>query len=448
MKTFYSLLWLAFFTGLLATGCRGLPAKGERPAQADLAEVGGQLQTNLPVLSATATVHDAVLFAVKNHPAVAAAYADWAAAVANITVARSLPDPKLSFELFAADAVSSLMGGLTTDIPGPGKLAARGAAAAAASRAKYFQFEIVALQTALAVEKTFYPLYFLDTKIRVNRQLLALLANLATLARAQNEVGRATLQDVLRAQMEAEKLRTETENLEDSRRRLRAQFKAALGLCTEQADPPVPQVPDFTETNLDDEKWLATATKQNPRLQALAAEIQIAEAAIRVARKEKTPDFSAGFEVDAKAVPAVWNPQFSATLPIWRDKLTAEISAAQNGKRAAEARLSAAQLDLAVEFATQTYRIREANRELTLLRDRLLPRAGQTLAVARSAYRSGQADFLNVIDAERALLNFQLNEIAAQIQREIARAELTLLVVGVPPAGTPGLKSKNFPPNR
>jgi len=445
MKTFYSLLWLAFFTGLLATGCRGLPAKGERPAQADLAEVGGQLQTNLPVLPATATVHDVVLFAVKNHPAVAAAYADWAAAVANITVARSLPDPKLSFELFAADAVSSLMGGLTTDIPGPGKLAARGAAAAAASRAKYFQFEIVALQTALAVEKSFYPLYFLDAKIRVNRQSLALLANLETLARAQNEVGRATLQDVLRAQMEAEKLRTETENLGDSRRLLRAQFKAALGLRTEQADPPVPQVADFTETNLDDEKWLATATNQNPRLQALAAEIQIAEAAIRMARKEKTPDFSAGFEVDVKAVPAVWNPQFSATLPIWRDKLAAEISAAQNGKRAAEARLSAAQLDLAVEFATQTYRIREANRELTLLRDRLLPRAGQTLAVARSAYRSGQADFLNVIDAERALLNFQLDEIAAQIQREIARAELTLLVVGVPPAGTPGLKSKILP---
>jgi outer membrane protein TolC len=46
-----------------------------------------------------------------------------------------------------------------------------------------------------------------------------------------------------------------------------------------------------------------------------------------------------------------------------------------------------------------------------------------------------------VIDAERSLLNFQLDEIAAQTQREIARAELTLLVAGVPPENAPLLKS-------
>ena len=103
-------------------------------------------------------------------------------------------------------------------------------------------------QTAFAVEKNFYPLHFLEAKLRVNRQTLALLASLETLARAQNEVGRATLQDVLRAQIEQEKLKTETENLEDSRRVLLAQFKAALGLPAEPADPPVPADAEFTET--------------------------------------------------------------------------------------------------------------------------------------------------------------------------------------------------------
>jgi outer membrane protein TolC len=129
------------------------------------------------------------------------------------------------------------------------------------------------------------------------------------------------------------------------------------------------------------------------------------------------------------------------TLPIWRDKLAAELAAAQAGKRAAEARLSAEQIALAVDFAEQTYLIREADRELTLLRERLLPRARQSLEVSRAAYRSGQVDFLNVIDAERSLLNFQLDEIAAQIQREIARAQLTLLVAGVPPENAPLLEN-------
>ena len=55
------------------------------------------------------------------------------------------------------------------------------------------------LQTAFAVEKAYYPLSFLEERLRVNRQSLALLTGLEALARTQDVVGKATLQDVLRA---------------------------------------------------------------------------------------------------------------------------------------------------------------------------------------------------------------------------------------------------------
>ncbi len=282
-----ALIVFATFAGLVLTGCQGTPAAGEKSARHDLASVSNLLQAPFPALPTNATLHDAVLFAVRNHPQVTAAYADWSASVEDITIARSLPDPKLVFEAYIGDALTSLMPGLTADIPGPGKLAARGAAASAESRAKYFQFESAVRQTAFAVEKSFYPLHFLDAKLQVNRQTLGLLASLETLARAQNEVGRGTLQDVLRAQIEQEKLKTETENLEDSRRVLLAQYKASLGLHAEQTDPPVPAEAEFTEIKMSDEELFAAALKQNPRLQELAAEIKTAEAAIRVAKKEK-----------------------------------------------------------------------------------------------------------------------------------------------------------------
>jgi outer membrane protein TolC len=441
MKRIHQLILPILAVVLVVTGCRGLTATGEKSARQDLAAVGGQLQTNAPALTANATLRDAVNFAVRNHPQVTAAYADWTASVETITIARSLPDPKLTFELYVGDILTSLMPGLMADIPGPGKLSARAAAASAESRAKYFQFATAVQQTAFAVEKSFYPLHFLDAKLRVNRQTLALLAELEALARAQNEVGQATLQDVLRAQIEQEKLQTETINLEDSRHVLLAQFKAALGLHAEQADPPVPTEAVFTETQWNEES-LAIALNQNPKLKAMEAEIRVADASIRVARKEKIPDFTAGGEVDVKANPFIWNPQFSMTLPIWRDKLAAELESAQAGKRAAEARLSAEQIELAVDFIEQAYLIREADRELTLLRERVLPRARQSLEIARAAYRSSRVDFLNVIEDERSLLNFQLDEIAAQTQREIARSELTLLIAGVPPENAPLLKTK------
>ena len=468
MKAIHQLILPGLAAGLLVAGCRGLPATGEKSARQDVAAVGGQLPTNAPALGTNATLHEAVLIAVRNHPQVVAAYADWAGSVESITVARSRPDPKLTLDLSIVDAVKPLfatpmadmtenMGndavqsvalGLMTDIPGPGKRAARAAAALAESRAKYFQFATAVQSAAFAVEKSFYPLHFLDQKLRVNRQSLALLASLETLARAQNEVGRATLQDVLRAQIEQEKLKTETANLEDSRRVLLAQFKSALGLHAGQAYPPLPTTGVLVENKLSDEELFAAALKQNPRLKAMEAEIRVADAAIRVARKERVPDFTAGINADVKASPVVWNPQVSMTLPIWRDKLAAELAAAQAGKRAAETRLSAEQINLAVDFAEQAYLIREADRELTLLRERLLPRARQSLEVSRAAYRSGQVDFLNVIDAERTLLDFQLTEIAGQMQRAIAQAELTLLIVGVPPENAPQLKPKNSKPVR
>ncbi|HEX9045387.1 MAG TPA: TolC family protein, partial [Verrucomicrobiae bacterium] len=157
MKRIRQLALPALAVALVVTGCRGIPVAGEKQARRDVAGIAAQLQTNSPALTTNSTLSDAVLFAVKNHPQVIAAFADWAGAVENITVARSRPDPKLTFELYAADIVSSLMPGIMTDIPGPGKLPARGAEATAESRAKYFQFASAVQQTAFGVEKSYYP---------------------------------------------------------------------------------------------------------------------------------------------------------------------------------------------------------------------------------------------------------------------------------------------------
>jgi len=71
------------------------------------------------------------------------------------------------------------------------------------SRAKYFAFESTVLQTAYDVKQSYYQLWFLDQKITVDQEMLQLLSQLERIARARNETGQATLQDVYRAQIEA-----------------------------------------------------------------------------------------------------------------------------------------------------------------------------------------------------------------------------------------------------
>src|SRR5206468_3177283 len=260
--------------------------------------------------------------------------------------------------------------------------------AAAESEIKYFTFESSVLQTAFALKKAYYQLHFLDAKVSVNQQTLNLLADLEKLARTQNEVGKVTLQDVLRAQIEQDRLTTEIENLKDSRSPLLAQFKAALGLTAEQTNPPVPQQFESTPLDLSSDQLWATALARNPRLKAMEAEVRRVDASLRLAYKARVPDFTVGLEADAKASPVVYTPQIGVTLPIWRDKIAAQIAAAQSGKRASEARLSAEQIALVVEFAEKSFMFRAASRNLELLSERLLPKARQSLEVAQSGYVS------------------------------------------------------------
>jgi len=427
---------------ILLPGCKGVPTKSERQSRADLKALTqvyrpGDRKATLPTLDTNATLGAFLTYAMLNQPKVEAAYYDWAASVERITTARSLPDPQFTFQMDIQNIVTSIMPGLMGTIPWPDKLRVGAAVASAESRAKYFAFQSAVLASAFEVKRAYYQLYFLAEKIRINQETLQLLSELEQLARNQNEVGKVTLQDVLRAQIEQDRLTTEIANLEDSRNSLLAQFKAALGMKAGEPAPPLPQ--DFASTSLDltSDKLFETALAQNQRLKAMEAEVRAAEASIILARKGRLPDFSLGFMADVKMNPTLYRlPGGPGTLslPIWRDKIAAQIAEAQANKRSAEARLSDEQIALAVDFAERSYLYREATRNLALLNDKLLPKARRSLEVARSGYLAGQIDFFNLTDTERTLLGFKLDKVEATTQREIVLAELSLIIQGMPPA--------------
>lgn len=439
----FSLIWIL-------TGCKGIPTQGERTVRRDIQTVGASYRPSgqrpaLPKLTPESGLSNYLQYAILNQPEIEAAYYDWAASAERITTARSFPDPQLTFQMDIQDVVTSVMPGLMVGLPGPGKRHALAEVASAESQARYFTFETRVLRTTFNLKQAYYRLHLLNAKIQVNRQTLTLLAQLEKLAASQNEVGKATLQDVLRAQIEQERLSNEITNLEDSRNFLTAQFKAALGLGADKPEPPFPT--RFETTSLDQTSGdlFATALARNPRLKQMESEVRQAQASIAVAQKARIPDFAVGLEADAKTSPVLYRPQFAMTLPIWRDKLAAQLAEAQANKHSAQARLSTEQIGLAVDFAEKSFMVRENGRNIVLLQERLLPKARKALDVARTAYLSGQTDFLNVIDAQRMLLEFELMDVEARVDREIALAELSLVVVGQSPEGAPLLPVSSTP---
>jgi outer membrane protein, heavy metal efflux system len=425
---------------LLFAGCRGIPAPGEKQARRELATVTDQYRPDqqspvLPTLTADSGLSNYLAYALLKSPAVATAYYDWSASVENITVTRSLPDPQLTFQSDIADVVQTVMPGFLQEFPGPGKLRARAGVAVAGSRASYFAFESAALQTAFTLKQAYYEIYFLDDRLRINRATLSLLNDLERIARTQNEVGKGTLQDVLRAQIERDRVVTDIANLEDSRQPLLAKFKGALGLTPGQPDPPVPARLETTTLNPDADELLRIAFARNPQLKSLEADVRAAEAGIALAYKSRVPDFNLGLMADVKANPIVYRPLAGMTLPVWRDKTAAEIAQAKADELAAQARLSAAQIQLTVDFAGQDFAFREIGRNLDLLENRLIPKARKSLEIARAGYLAGTIDFFNLMDTERTLLNFELSAVEARTQRETVISRLTLLIAGEPPLG-------------
>jgi outer membrane protein TolC len=442
MKTCLLLILL-----VLVAGCRGIVTPGEKEARQQVRAVAGSYRPDgrrpeLPTLTSQSSLSNFLAYALLNQAQVEAAYFDWLASVEGITVARSLPDPQLTFQMDIQDVVTSLMPGVMMSFPGLGKLRAAGALAAAESQTRYFAFKSASLQSAYEVERAYYQLYFLGEKLRVNRENLALVSDLAKLARAQNEVGRVTLQDVLRAQIEERRLQTDLANLEDSRGPLLAQFKAALGLHADQPAPPVPERLESVPLDLTSDQVLAAALARNTRLSGLEAEVRTAEASITLASKARMPDVTVGAMADLKTTPTLYRPWGTVSLPLWRDKLAAEVAQAQANKRAGEARLSAEQIELAVAVAERAFLYRQASRNIELLQKQLLPRQLQSLEVARAGYLAGQIDFFNLTDAQQTLLRFSLDEVEARAQREQALAELSFIAEGMPttsaPMGAPG----------
>jgi cobalt-zinc-cadmium efflux system outer membrane protein len=426
-------------------GCTGTPIASERDARSDVAEVAsryrpGDAKPTLPQLTSASSLADHLRFAMLNSPRVEATYYDWAAAVEGITVARSLPDPRLTFQADITDSIMSLMPGLMVDLPGPGKLRIAGEALAEESTVAYFLFEREVLRTAFAVKAAYYRLHYLQEAIRLQRETLLLVRELEQLAIQQNAAGRVTLQDVLRAQIASDQIESDIENLQDSRSALLAELKAALGLGHADPDPPLPDTFEPSIGELGDEELFSAVLTRNPGLRAMVADVRRAESRLALARKSSVPDFSLGVEVDLDANPTMVRPSAGMTLPIWRDKIAAEIAGAEASKRASEARLTSEEVQLAADLAATLFMYREAVRNDALLSDKLVPKASQSLEVARAGYANGRAGFLDVIDAQRSLLEFELAGIDARTQRELALASLSLTIVGIEPAGAPVLE--------
>jgi len=385
------------------------------------------------------TLQAALEYGTTNNPQLQAAFNQWKGAEENITIQKGLPDPTLSYGYYF-ESVETKTGpqnqrfGLDQRIPGFGKLSMKKEIAtdlAAASGARY-QREKLSLD--FMITQAYAELHYLKRSTEITEDRIRLIQNLEEVARTRYKAG-APMAAILQAQVELGRLEDRLSSLTHLRGPQTARLNAALN---RRAAAPLPWPADlpYQALNAKASALQIEARAASPELAELVHRIAQGDHQIKLAQRERFPDFSIGvqyIDTGASATPVVDsgnNPiigTIGITLPIWFGKNRAKIEAAAYQKTAAQLILENRIQTLDADIRHALFQLRDADRKINLYRDSLLPKAEQSLEVNRKSYESGGIEFISLIDAERMLLEFQLAHERARADHLIARAKLAQL---------------------
>jgi len=407
---------------------------------------------NLPTLNEESVISDYLAYAALNNPGLEAVFNRWKATLLKVPQVRTLPDPNFTYAYFIKE-VETRVGPqrhkfeLSQMFPWYGKLTLKGNIALEAANAEGQRYQSEKLKLFFEVKDAYYEYYYLSRAIATTEEHKRLIAYLESVARTNYSAGITSYGDLIKAQVELGKLADSLLTLRDLRDPITAKLNEALNRPFNYSLP-YPKVIPEERMVITDDQLLTWLKESNPELKAIDFTIAKEKAAIDLARKEYFPNLTLGVEYidtdNALTPPA--NPEtgeiprvkddgkdpviakFSINLPIWHNKYRAGEKEARLRHVATLRERSDRENSLIADLKMELYNFRDAKRKISLYRDTLVPKAKQSFNVIQKAFAAGKTDFLDVVDAERTLLEFQLSFERALANRAQRLAKIEELI--------------------
>lgn len=421
-------LSLAAFTCTSALAqAAGLPALSPPPAaEAPVVEDTGEL-----------TLAAALELAGTASPALAAARRELAAVEALISQASVLPNPVLSAtrEEIGSDApMSELV--LSQEIELGGKRGARIATAQRARDVAAADFESTRARLRAELTASFFDVLVAQERVELAREAVALAGQATSAAARQVKAGKVspveeTRARVAEASVQVELSQAEVE-LDVARRQLAAHWSNPAPRFRRVASqaPALPSVPTLTElyAHLDDSALMARARLEMARRHS----------ALNLERSRRYPNVT--ISVGAQRSDEFHGTQglvgISVPLPLF-DRNQGNVGEAQQRLYQAQDELLATEIRLKQELAQAHGQLRAARQQVEALRTQVLPGAQRAYEAATRGFELGKFSFLEVLDAQRTLLQARTQYLGALSQANQASAELQRILGDRAVASTP-----------
>ena len=385
------------------------------------------------------TLADYLRVAQRRNPDLEASYHEWQAAREEIARKSSFPDPQLSFAWFAEE-VETRVGpqkqrlSLRQRLPWFGTLGLREEMAATQAAVAQGRHDSRRLELRRDVTLAWYDLYELGRALSLTQENVALLEDLEQSVRAKYRTSLTTHADLIRVQVERDLVRDRVAALEDRARAVTARLNALLHRPAEAPTPLTRDLPDFAVSPSAEEVRIAIR-ELSPSLRVRESSVSTAAAGERLARRERWPDWTIGVdwirtgESESPMPPPDSGKDALALsvmvdLPLFRGKHDGAVRATEQQLAAARAARDS-ELDRLIAAAEEALsRWRDAERREELYRTSLLPQAREAMRVTRTGYQSGGSTFLDLIESQRLLLEFELAHARAIADRGRGAAEL------------------------
>ena len=286
-------------------------------------------------------------------------------------------------------------------------------------------------QVAFGAASAYYGLLTAQERLEAARQTLKTAQTTQDAAEDRLDHGRATMPDVLNARAETAQAHFDLESADGDEKIARVKLTEAIGvdpspdiLVDAQRDTPLPQ-----SLSLSIDALIDRAMKNRPDLQAVAAEIQAADGAIRQAKAAYRPQI--GLTASA-AQTSIWPTADVGTFgnasePTWSVSLGVEWrlwdgGARKNALAIAQSKRREA-LDQMTEFRDQATRevwtayisFRTAVRKEQAA-EALLDSANSSYSASLDAYQYGVKNLVDVLTAEKQLAQARLSSVSARSQ--------------------------------
>lgn len=298
------------------------------------------------------------------------------------------------------------------------KLALRRNIYLAEGRSNQYALEVQRARVHDDVARSFFHTLAMQQSVVIHDRLLKVALDAATNAHELARIGQADAADILTAEIADEQARAEFNN---AQRMFLASFAQLATYAGQGSLPPHPLTGGLVEPpELDAEAMAATDAQESPYVKAAQSNVEIAEARLKDARRERVPNLNvtAGEWYSGEPVASGGKAGFESfvqagvQLPLWNHN--------QGNTAAAKALLDRAHQDVArtqlwtknqAEPYAQEYLTSRATAER--YRTQMLPRARRAYQLQVTKYQQMALAYPNVLVAQHMLFTLQLGYVQA-----------------------------------